>query len=414
MQITSPACFHHHSNQFWAAPVLNRVDTRQNELRFDLVSDVAAFNGFASDWNRLISRARGKCLQFQSHTFISKWLNHFGAGMHTGRADLALLLGYHGDELVMVWPMVLEKRLGVTILQWAGEPVAQYGDVVVLDCAATGQWIQEAFDYLREEVSADVISLGNLRRDGALASALLEAGFSPDTSDIALEVGLNRFADMAEFRSRFSKKRRRHRRRSQTLLEERGPLTFHVHHGGAEAVEIVRKALQFKTDWLTEKGQVSRAFLDERFADFWLEFAQGTNSVEQILVSELRCAGETIAVEVGLFSKAHYIAHIGAFDPAFASYSPGALQMERTIEYLHKLGLDTYDLLPPNDGYKRRWTDDEMAVESFVFANSTRGQAYKTLGFHALKDELKSRFAQLPLGVRRSVANVVLEVTGRK
>ncbi|MEQ8824674.1 MAG: GNAT family N-acetyltransferase [Filomicrobium sp.] len=380
----------------------------RSELRFELVGEVGSLGTLSVDWARLIEHARGPSLQFQSLAFIQHWLSHFEA------SDVVVLLGYRGGELVMAWPMVRESRFGLKVLRWLGDPVAQYGDAIVRDGPDADRWLELGLEHLKAHGKADLIQFDRLRADGALAPVMRATGLAPTQSETAMAIDLTAFPTMEKFRSRFSGKTRRARRRHRTLLEERGALKFCVHTGGDKAVPAVKKAMDFKAEWLTLRGQISRAFLDDRFESFWIDLARSETSGKTLLVSEFSCGGEIIAVEIGLRSGQHYIAHVGAFDPAYQDFGPGALQMEETIAYLHGLGVETYDLLPPSDGYKKRWADTEIDVADYTLANSALGQAYLAFGLQSLKDELKSRFHQLPPGLRRSLATVLPMIAGRK
>lgn len=380
-----------------------------SELAFEIVADAESLAALSEDWNGLIKNARGASLQFQTLAFLRDWLSHFEA------TELVILLGYHAGELVMAWPMVRESRFGLKVLRWLGDPVAQYGDAIVRDCPDADRWLELGLAHLKAHGKADLIQLDRLRADGALAPVLKAKGTLPVQGETAMAIDLTGFPTMEKFRSRFSGKTRRARRRHRTLLEERGELAFRVHIGGSDdAVAAVKKAMAFKAEWLTLRGQISRAFMDDRFESFWIDLARQKTSSKTLIVSEFSCGGEIIAVEIGLVCGTHYIAHVGAFDPAYQDFGPGALQMEETITHLKGLGIETYDLLPPSDGYKKRWADTEVAVSDFTLANSAFGQAYLAFGLPTLKEELKSRFHQLPPGVRRSLAAVLPMIAGRK
>ncbi len=396
------------------AKVIRADGNEPAELTFRLLESPAELASIRDDWNDLSRQACGQSLQFQSWQLAAHWAKHYRNAKNPVAEQLYILAGYSNDTLVMLWPMVRQTQLGIRLLRWLGDPVRQYGDVLVRQGSDTRRWIAAGLDHLIGMADVDIIEFDGLRADGALAPVLKERGFTPAETDEALGLQLGTFSSLDDFRSSLSRKARRSRKRARRLLAEQGPVSFEVHGPGPQAAAAVERAFAFKADWLARRGRISRAFSDDRFRRFWTGLASDRQADNPILVSELTTANTTAAVEIGLVSEHHYIAHIGAFNPDLKTLSPGVLQMEETIGHLITAGIRTYDLLPPRDDYKKRWAKTGVDVHDVLIATSALGQGVAVLGLTNLRGRLKSGFQLLPAGLRRMVAAAMPSLAGRK
>jgi CelD/BcsL family acetyltransferase involved in cellulose biosynthesis len=91
-----------------------------------------------------------------------------------------------------------------------------------------------------------------------------------------------------------------------------------------------------------------------------------------------RCsaAGRRSRGRFGFIHKGHYIAHVGSFDPAYASCAPGTLQIDDTIKACFEEGIHTYDLLAPADDCKRALGTASIPVRDWVLPRTARGMLY--------------------------------------
>ncbi len=94
------------------------------------------------------------------------------------------------------------------------------------------------------------------------------------------------------------------------------------------------------------------------------------------VVATLFTGGTPVAREIGFIHKGHYMAHVGSFDPAYASCAPGTLQIDDTIKACFEAGIHTYDLLAPADDYKRALATASIPVRDLVLPRTARGVLY--------------------------------------
>lgn len=353
-------------------------------IDFKLIRTEHEIAALEDRWNNLFKTAgRGPQL-FQSFS----WFNHWRKSCQNKHDNLLLLTGYDEGELVVVAPLVIEKKAGVKIIKWAGEPVSQYGDILIKDDASNLQWLKDGFNFLIKATKADLIYLRKTRFDSAVtpllenyAATVLEENVAPYIETL----GANSFT---EFNKRYSQRSRKSKRRHRRKLEEKGKLTFHLHKPGNEAEKLARHAIQLKRDWLRHLGLISPAFIGNRLDDFF-SAATRSNDNSGILVSELRLDERPIALEIGIRHGAYYGAHLGAYDPAFIAHGPGSLQMQETIGALINEGVEIIDLFAPGDTYKFEWTDQSVPVYDFAYPTSPLGTIYEKLYLKCARPGLK-------------------------
>ena len=106
-------------------------------------------------------------------------------------------------------------------------------------------------------------------------------------------------------------------------------------NGRRDAVAAIGRALAYKADWIRAKGLVSRAIGDARTSEFWKRLAQDGPDAG-LLISELRCGGVAIGIEIGLRCAGRHVAHVGAFQGRGIIYTISG-HRDNQIQFLHQL-----------------------------------------------------------------------------
>ncbi|MBA4174698.1 MAG: hypothetical protein C0511_19105, partial [Hyphomicrobium sp.] len=143
------------------------------------ISDRAAFDALEDDWNRLFLRAGRSTQYFQTFNWLWHWSNHYLSAAVTSRASTRLAivtLRRHG-ELVLVWPLVMERTAGLDCLTWMGGPVTQYGDILVDPAVDDSmELIRTSWDCILARLAPDIVRLRKVRDDAAIAPFLAQIG----------------------------------------------------------------------------------------------------------------------------------------------------------------------------------------------------------------------------------------------
>jgi CelD/BcsL family acetyltransferase involved in cellulose biosynthesis len=367
-----------------------------------IVSTRAGFDALESEWNALFERSGQGTQMFQTFNWLWHWCNHF-AGEGSG-VRLFIVTARRNGRLVLVWPLALERAGLATKLTWMGEPVSQYGDVVMEPSASSIDLLRASWNFIIEETNASVVQLRKVRADAAVAPLMRELGLMEIEHLTAPYLNLADAPSFAEYEKRYSASARKNRRRQRRRIEDHGPMRVDFHRGGAVAGELAVAAIALKRAWLRDRGLISPALSDERTARFFAEVAEARQRPAGCHVVALISNGKPAALEVGIRVKGRSGTHIIVYDPEFEKHSAGAVLMEDSIRGAFDHGIDAFDLLAPGDGYKLEWADAATRVSTFVAPLNAVGQVYARLYLGLARPALKKLMNLLPISVRRPLA----------
>ena len=346
---------------------------KQFEIAVETIETFERFEQLEGDWNKLYARNAQPANVFQSFNWHLHWARNY-LGKNT--TSLRIVAAFAGDELVMLWPLVMSKSMGVRQLNWMGAPVSQYGDILI-DRKIDGHGVAEAvWSYISSKLKVDLIALEKVRSD-ALVSAVLKAKKVMVTGCMkAPYLDLASATNYTEYEKRYSKKARKNRRRHRRRLSEAGPLEYKLVETGPEARALVAQTIGIKRDWLKDNGLVSRAYSDNRFDAFFADVAGSIDRQCGCLVSVIMSDKKPIAFDIGFRSGSSFVVHIGAYDQAFERFSPGSLLTEDFLNDCYDLGITHYDLLAPEAVYKMKWADDSVELCDYAYPINNRGFLY--------------------------------------
>lgn len=382
-----------------AAKVAIRPDDRiaLAGLELSLISTLEEFDRLEQDWNALFAQAGQSQQVFQTFNWNWHWSRAFPA-------RLAIVTGRRDGRLVMVWPLVIGRSAGLRELAWMGEPVSQYGDVLIEDGPFRLSMLREGWAFITRTLRPDVVRLNKTRADAAVAPLLGEIGALSTQQMQAPYLDLSQAPTYEAYAERYSSKARKNRRRQLRRLEESASLEFVELQEGPEAVRIVSEAIRLKLLWLESKGLVSPALKDARTAAFFASAAHSADRSTGMRVSAMLAGGQLAAIEVGFVCGSRIAVHILVYDLAFDKSGPGALLLEHTIAKRLEGGLRIYDLMAPGDNYKKDWADCATQVDDFAVPVTALGRLYAKgyLGF--ARPRLKKFVQKVPLSLRQALS----------
>jgi CelD/BcsL family acetyltransferase involved in cellulose biosynthesis len=372
--------------------------------RFALITDRAGFDALETEWNDLFWRAGRGAQVFQSFNWVWHWCNHFlGPAAGEPAVSLAIVTGRSNGRLVMVWPLAAERVAGLSQLAWMGDPVSQYGDVLFEP--ESSPMLAHAWSFIARELKPDLVRLRKVRDDAAIAPFLSDLNAFAAERLEAPYLDLSSAPDFATFERRYSPSSRRNRRRLTRRLQDLGPTTFQRCREGPRARALAAAAIELKREWLKERGLVSPALADPRFASFFADVAQGATRPTGCEVSALTCNGEAAAIEITLRCLDRIFMHIIVFNLKYEKAGAGVLLLEETIAQAFSGSAHTFDLLSPADGYKLAWADAVMGVTDWVIPLSAKGWVFARLYLGLARPALKAALGAMPTSLRRLVAD---------
>jgi CelD/BcsL family acetyltransferase involved in cellulose biosynthesis len=357
-------------------------------VTLDVITERKAFDALEAEWNDLFERAGRDTQLFQSFNWSWHWANHYlPAG---GRRSLAVVTARRHGRLVLVWPLVAERVAGLKVLHWMGEPVSQYGDVIVEAGPHAAAILRQAWEFIAARLGADAVILRKVRADSAVAPLLCEFGLRRTLVAKAPYLDLTGAPDFAAYEQRYSAKSRKNRRRLMRRLEERGPVQVVRYASGRHARRVVLEAIALKRAQLAAAGRPAPAMTDERFAAFFADVAEGCERPAGCGMTVLTSGGETAGVGVDVSFRGRRAAHILVHDTRLDGCGAGVLLTQEWIRGASADGIATFDFLAPAHGYKMDWADGATVVEDFACGLTLAGRAYVAVYLHFVRERLKA------------------------
>jgi CelD/BcsL family acetyltransferase involved in cellulose biosynthesis len=393
----------------WHTPrETGNVDTYRSKqahpIKFDLVTDVGGFETLEPEWDALFATAGRPTQVFQTFAWNWHWCRHYLDRSPKSRTQLAIVTGRLRGRLVLVWPLVLERVAGLRRLAWMGDPVSQYGDILAAPEAGGDAALLAAWTFAVRASRADLAHLRKVRDDAIAARVMNRLGAKVIATEQAPYLDLSGIAGTEACRQLLASKGRRNRRRHERRLADHGPIGVQSPSGEA-AAELARHAIDLKRQSLAGKGQISRAFADDRFKAFFAGVAAGDRHPVPCRVAALRCGSDTAAIQITLDCKGHRFLHVTVYASAFEKFGAGALLLEREMQKSFEDGVTTFDLLAPLHPYKMEFAGSTVAARDYALAISLRGRLYAT----ALSGRqlAKKCIEGLPAPLRRYLASLM-------
>ena len=397
-----------------ALPMLQDVETERGisqvakysaarPLEFTLIETMAELEQLAPEWQALFDQHARPEQVFQSFGWIWHWARHYLGR----RTRLAVLTGRSGGRLVLIFPLSVTRKAGLVHLGWAGEPVSQYGDVLVVPEASDIATLEAAWREVVRQTGADLANIRKARAD-AVVTPLLEAlGARITCTEEAPYVDLDKRApDYARFDETLPAKNRKNRRRLLRRLQESGPVAFASNQGDEEAGKIAGYAISLKRAWLRSRQKISVAMADDRYLAFFRDAVAGGVHPTGCRATTVRTCNEIAAMQILVDNKATTFFHIAVYVPKFEKSGPGGLLLDRAIADAYAAGRSRFDFLAPKHEYKLEYADGCVAVHDYALAVSARGRAYVS-GYLGVRRRLKAVVEGLPAPVRQRIGSVI-------
>lgn len=371
---------------------------------YGLVTTRAGFDALESEWNDLFDRAGSGQQMFQTFNWLWHWANHFLPETPGGKLSLFIVTARQAGRLVLVWPLVKTKAGAAHQLRWMGEPVSQYGDVLIDKTCDNADVLKGAWQHLREHAGASVLQLNKVRADSHVAALLTNLRAQTANETTAPYLDLSSAKSYDDYETRYSSGTRRNRGRQRRRLAERGAITLEWHTSGPRTAALVSQAFDLKRAWLQSRGIISPALADPRTKQFFLDVTCASKHPAGCHVAALHCADKPVALEIGVQCRDRTAIHIIAYDLDFEKTAAGALLFEDSIRHAYDEGCSVYDLLAPGDSYKMKWADDAVAIADWSVPLNSLGWLYANVYTAALRPFAKRVVNALPASIRRAIA----------
>jgi CelD/BcsL family acetyltransferase involved in cellulose biosynthesis len=342
-------------------------------LRIEIVTDAPRLLEIEQPWQTLWGRCGADV--FQSHAWISAW---WSAVRSRPGVKLRIATAWHGDELVAVLPLAIQRERFLRTLRWAGELFSDYCDALI-DTHREGRAVlQRLWEEIAGRGGYDVASLKQVRTDARAAWLLRH--LCEQSSRSTMEPGARclqvrrRWPDGAAFfRSLGKKGRNNHSRGKRILAELGGEVTFGVRGPGEPVEDLIDRLMTLKLDWvrandaasplLGEDGEVLRALLRTIAAS------------GALTLFTLECGGKLAAASANFVGRDRNQAYLTSYDPAFSRASPGTILIELYTMWSFDRGFAEVDFLRGDEAFKLGFANAETALMNVVAPGTALGRA---------------------------------------
>ena len=386
-----------------AATVVPEI-ARGPGFNVEVVDSLAALDRIAPEWLALEALSPAASV-FQSFAHVRLWARHF-IGTRRGSV-LHIAVVREAGRPVLILPAAVSGPAALRIARIAGDPIAQYSEVL-LDPARAPRGAFEAGLASLQDAGTDAIVFRRMRDNShllRLAAPHLRPAIARAVAPFA---DLSTFPDFEAFRNSLSRKLRRGLRNRRSHLEKAGEHRFEILSGGPEARAAVADAVDLKRKWLVQRGNLSSAFVDPATKECLLDLA---GSVESgAVVARLVVAGETAAIRFGFEHRGTHFAYMSAYDARFSDVSPGKLLMEYLISGFWERGVRIIDMLAPEGRHKRDWCRLEVGVADYTLPLSRTGRAYAEIYQERVRPGLKRTFERMPPTLRSLASALFVRV----
>lgn len=366
------------------------------------VADRADFAALAADWKAL-EAACGTATVFQTYDWCALWLDAFAfCDAPNYRARIATVRDETG-RLIVVFPLCLKARGFVTFAEWIGQPLCQYGDILLapgVDLPSVRAALARSTD-VWTDVSG--FRLRKVRADSNLGRLITLDRYVIGVPEEAAILNTSDFTTFDDFLATQSSRARKHRRSKRRKLETVGPVAFDVLEPGPAAAAACETAIAWKLDWLNAHNTSSRMFSNPTALNAFRAMAADTGRDSGFRAFVLRAGDTPVAIECSFVAKGSVYAFLGAFDPDLDTLSVGKLQMEDTVRHVFEAGHKHYDLFAPITDYKESWSSSRVGVTEYAVPLDLPGLVYVNGYIRGLRPLAKWAYDHVPETVRTTL-----------
>jgi CelD/BcsL family acetyltransferase involved in cellulose biosynthesis len=355
-------------------------DTLEGSEGFKVISSESGFAELGGAWDDLV-RAMPRPSPFLLHAWLLEWFRHYG-----GASELAVQAVFRDGALVGAFPLVHKIRRGLRVARFMGGEQSSLADLLLApsEDPTTGAALIERAS--SEHDFAELFGLGGDSRIARAAPERLHLFRRADAPVLELTGDWD-----AQYQAKVSSKRRSQYRRSLRQLEERGSVEFSL-AGSREALELALgdtfrlHALRWEA-----RGDGS-GFATTTGVSFHRAALGALADQDVVRLMTMRFAGRAIAFALAFVLGARIYGYRMAFDPSFARYSPGILNLVELLGSASQEGLRRVEFLGAADRFKLELADDlEPLHLGLGLAATPRGHAVVTTrsSVRRLRERLK-------------------------
>ncbi|MEM6665683.1 MAG: GNAT family N-acetyltransferase [Pseudomonadota bacterium] len=377
-----------------------------NAYTFRDVLSQAEFETLAHDW-RALEGLSGSVHAFQSHGWCRVWLEEHVFCDQPDYQSRVVAVRRPDGALAAVFPFCQRVGSSMAMVEWLGEPLIQYGDILLHPGANHAAVRTALMTAIEGWPVVGGLRLGKVRADAQVHAILDLKNAAVAAQQEAAIVDLSTYTTFDDYQATQSGRSRKNRRKRRRQLAERGEVTFDVLTPGPQAHAACNQALEWKLAWLDARGLTSRAFADKRALACLHSMSDAPDS--GLVVFRLSVDGKPVAIEVSFQDGDNIYAYLGSYDESLDYLGVGKMQMEDTIAHAIANGMQSYDLLAPMCEYKECWSNRRVAVQDYAVPLDLGGAIYVHGYLRTLRPLARKAYDNAPLPLKRAATWLVAQ-----
>jgi CelD/BcsL family acetyltransferase involved in cellulose biosynthesis len=329
----------------------------------------------AAEWRALNGRARSGCM-FLSPDWLIPWWEQFGEGR-----EQQILCVREGGKLIGLLPLFAERvRLGgVEVRRLAflgdGDTGCDYLDVLA-DPGREREVLERCLDRVLE-LPWELCDLDGLWRESFTAGQLA-ARHPPRGGALVRDSRLRYVCPHIPLTGTWDQylqglsRRENLRRREKWIFRQPG-VSISCARTPEEAAKATGEFLQLhRARWAVEGG--SDGLTGDRHEKFHRDASQRLAQSGALRMYTLYAARRPVASVYGVVHGKKFNYYQSGYDPNWASRSVGLVLLARTVQDAFGEGLEEFDFLRGNEGYKGEWARGERWTIQLRLWRGARGQ----------------------------------------
>lgn len=366
-----------------------------------LVTTLPGLLALEPGWRALEQNACTATSVFQSFDWIAAWCKTYCVG--DNGQSLHVLVGFERNQLVFVWPLMVQKDRGLRVLGWLTEPFGQYGDVICRKGESPRLWVANALRFFRRLRGIDLLRLRHVRDDSTLKSVAAVELIDARLNERAPYLDLAAFATEADYENRYTGAQRKRRKKIRKHLEEIGPVSFTRLPLGSSSDAAITTALAEKNKWLAERGRINRVLGCAGHLDFLKTLSRARPQGLELIVTELRAGDRPVSWEISFRYGGTHFAYITSHACDLTDLSPGRLHFDHSQRDCLASGLKTFDLMVPYDAHKESWSSACMPTHDYFLPLTLTGRIAGNVYLRHIRPALRSIYYRLPKSALRLI-----------
>lgn len=380
--------------------------TALRDARISLINTVDGLAGLESGWRKLEAANAGAHAVFQTFDWIKNWATAYVTP--GGNTELAIVIGYRGDELLFVWPLMKVSSGPLKILRWASEPLSQYGDVLLAKGEHAKSWLEAALKFIRCLRNIDAVRLRHVRADAVVAPFLRETFRDARLVEQAPWLDLSAYANDAAYDARYNSNQRKRRKKIRKSLEDRfGPIRFELLDPGSDNDAAMRDAIAEKCKWIEDRGRHNRVMKSCQLMGFLKDLSRAAPGSVRLVTSRMSAGSTVLSWEIGLRFGTRHFGFITSHVTSLTDYSPARLHMDYSQRRALADGMTVFDLMVPYDIHKESWSSALVETRDYHLPLNTVGWAYGRGYLELARPFLRKSYYRLPPAILRRLKPLI-------